>query len=56
MHAVQAAAITESDTVVVLGAGTLGLCTVAAVRRTGASQAAILAGMPTMWLLSPLVT
>jgi branched-subunit amino acid transport protein len=29
---------------------------IAAVRRTGASQAAILAGMPTMWLLSPLVT
>jgi branched-subunit amino acid transport protein len=28
---------------------------VAAVRRTGASHAAILAGMPTMWLLSALV-
>jgi len=27
---------------------------IAAVRRTGASQAAILAGMPTMWLLSAL--
>ncbi|HUP70547.1 MAG TPA: zinc-binding dehydrogenase [Acidimicrobiales bacterium] len=32
VHAVQAAAISDGETVVVLGSGTLGLCTIAAVR------------------------
>ncbi|HVE45424.1 MAG TPA: zinc-binding dehydrogenase [Acidimicrobiales bacterium] len=41
VHAVQAAAITDTDTVVVLGAGTLGLCTVAAVRHLASPGAVI---------------